>query len=336
MTPRARSTSSRPIDGAPTRRSYCQYEPWDVSLCMGRAGLLAGAATLLLATTAAGGQAAPRLPTQAVVVPTGRGPCGAAARGASLWVAVYASGKILQLDRGGRIVSKIDVGRSACRLAVGSSAVWVTRDQSAEIVRIARGSMRRQRVRVGSAFDVVLAARSLWVSSYDAGAVARLDPRTGKRLASLRVGANPAHMTWCGGRLWVGHGREATWLTAVDPATTSARRVDVGSPTPSSPACVASTVWVATADSVLRVDPVSGAVLSRLHVGGTPADVVAAPDGLVWVTDKERSLVLRLDPDGGGVVDSFPAGPGAFAMARLGDSVWVTSFAGADVRRYDS
>ena len=65
------------------------------------------------------------------------------------------------------------------------------------------------------------------------------------------------------------------------------------------------------------------------------ADIVAAPDGLVWITDKERPLVFRLDPRGRAIVDEFPAGPGAFAMARLGDSVWVTSYAGSDVRRYD-
>jgi len=35
------------------------------------------------------------------------------------------------------------------------------------------------------------------------------------------------------------------------------------------------------------------------------------------------------------VTDSFPAGPGAYGLARVGTSVWVTSFAGADVRRFD-
>jgi streptogramin lyase len=55
----------------------------------------------------------------------------------------------------------------------------------------------------------------------------------------------------------------------------------------------------------------------------------------IWVTDKERSLVHRLDPVSGDVFDSFPAGPGAFAQARFAGSVWITSVAGSDVRRYD-
>jgi len=56
----------------------------------------------------------------------------------------------------------------------------------------------------------------------------------------------------------------------------------------------------------------------------------------VWITDKEHSLVHRVDPVSGQVVDSFPAGPGALALERFAGSVWVTSFAGSDVRRFDA
>ena len=55
----------------------------------------------------------------------------------------------------------------------------------------------------------------------------------------------------------------------------------------------------------------------------------------MWVTDKQHSLVHRLTLEGNLVVDSFPAGPGAFALARAGTSMWVTSFAGSDARRFD-
>jgi hypothetical protein len=35
------------------------------------------------------------------------------------------------------------------------------------------------------------------------------------------------------------------------------------------------------------------------------------------------------------VVNSFAAGPGAFSLARAGGAMWITSFAGADIRRYE-
>jgi hypothetical protein len=56
---------------------------------------------------------------------------------------------------------------------------------------------------------------------------------------------------------------------------------------------------------------------------------------ILALANKERSLVHRVRAHPAGVVDSFPAGPGAFALARAGESMWVTSFAGADVRRFD-
>jgi hypothetical protein len=52
------------------------------------------------------------------------------------------------------------------------------------------------------------------------------------------------------------------------------------------------------------------------------------------LTDKEHSSVFRIDPATNQIVDSFSAGPGAYAMARIGGSVWITSFAGNDVRRF--
>jgi streptogramin lyase len=85
---------------------------------------------------------------------------------------------------------------------------------------------------------------------------------------------------------------------------------------------------------VIRIDARSGRVLSRLRIGENLADSAAGPDGLVWVTDKQHSVVHRVDPLGREVVDSFPAGPGAYALARAGGAMWVTSFAGSDVRSF--
>jgi hypothetical protein len=70
-------------------------------------------------------------------------------------------------------------------------------------------------------------------------------------------------------------------------------RIDVGAPTASWPRCVEGDLWVTARE----------------------------PDGLVWITDKERSLVHRVRAHPAGVVDSLPAGPGAFALARAGESM---------------
>lgn len=280
---------------------------------------------------------APPTPVERDVVQTGPAPCGLAARAGSVWVGVYETGEVLGIDdERGRIHVRVAVGRWACRVAVGPAAIWATRDRAHELVRISRGTGRLQRVRLeGSPFDVLLASGSVWATSYDTGAIVRLDPVTRRVQRVYKDGANPAGLAACGGRIWAGHGRSAAWITSIDPAAHRVRRVAVGAAAPGWPHCIRGVLWVTTPDTVIRLDPRSGRILSRLRIGETLAHAAAAPDGTVWVTDKQHSVVHRLAPDGGSVVDSFDVGPGAFALVRTGSSMWITSFAGSDVRRYE-
>jgi streptogramin lyase len=299
---------------------------------------LAAALVVSLAVTpfAAGGSPPPK-PTEGPVVRTGAAPCGIAARSGSLWIGVYEAGKLFILDgRDGRWQTSVDVGRWACRVDVGPAAVWVTRDRAGELVRVSRRTGHVERMKVGTGtFDVLLAHGSVWATSFDHASIVRIDPRTRRPTRVYRHGQYPAGLASCGGRIVVGHGRDVTYVTSIDPRTHRMRRIDVGVAEPRDPTCIRGVVWVASPDSIVRIEPRSGRVLSRLHVGETLGEAAEAPDGFVWVTDKQHAQVHRLTLDGT-VVDSFPAGPGAFALARAGDSMWVTSFAGSDVRRFDS
>ena len=268
-----------------------------------------------LALVGVGLAGSPPVPHQTHVVAAGREPCGAAGRGTTLWLGVYAPGRLLAVDTAtDRITRSIRVGPTACRVEVDANAAWVALDRPGKVVRVDLRSGRKRAVAVGT--------------------VARLGSTTGRLRRVFEVGGHPTGLASCGRRVWVGHGRGATWLTSIDPRTLRVRRVPVGATDPRRPRCIDGVVWVATPDSVLRLDPASGRVLGRLYIGETLGDLAAGPDGLVWVTDKEHSLVYRLSADGRSVVDSFPAGPGAFALARTGDTMWVTSYAGNDVRGY--
>jgi streptogramin lyase len=303
--------------------------------------LLLPVAGLVLLVSAAHAQPPfPEPPKPAAVVETGRAPCGLAALGGELWVGVYETGTVLRLDRSGRVQRRHRVGRFACQVAVDERAAWVTRDNADEVVRIDPGSGALTRIRVASPYGVALAADSAWVTSFETGTVTRIDARTGREARALDVGGNPTGITVCGGKVWVGHGRGATWLTAIDPRTERTSRVDVGVRTPRWPRCIDGELLVTTEDALLRVSPRTGALRAQIPLGPTLAEAGLAPSTrgalrAIWVTDKQRSLVHRIDPRSGRVVDSFPAGPGALAQARFAGSVWISSFAGSDVRRYD-
>jgi streptogramin lyase len=105
------------------------------------------------------------------------------------------------------------------------------------------------------------------------------------------------------------------------------------------PQCIDGELWVTTEDAVLRVAPQTGEIRGHIQLEPTLAEAGLATSAIggarsIWVTNKERSLVHRIDPGSGNVVDSFPAGPGALAQARFAGSVWISSFAGSDVRRF--
>ena len=290
-----------------------------------------------LAVTALATAGNPPDPARTNVVFTGAGPCGIAARAGSIWVGVYGAGKLLQLDdRTGRREASVTVGPSACRVAVGPAAVWVTRDRAGEVVRVSRGTGRLRRIQVGrGAFDVLLAGASAWTTSYDTGAIAKLEPSKGELIRVFKDGANPAGLTRCGGLIWIGHGGSSTWLSSIDPETNAITRVDVGIANPGWPRCIRGVLWVTASDTLLKVNGSSGTVLARLHLGGTLAAIAEGPDALLWVTDKERSLVHRVWGGKPSLTDTFRAGPGAYSIVRAGDAMWITSFAGADVRRYE-
>jgi hypothetical protein len=293
------------------------------------------AAALVMTTGASSGN--PPDPVNTATVETGAAPCGVAARAGSIWVGVYRAGMLLELhDRSGRRETAVDVGRWACRVAVGPAAVWVTRDQAGELVRISRGSGRVKRMLVGTgAFDVLLASGSVWTTSYDTAVVAQIDPARMRVTRAYKDGVHPSGLTRCDGRIWVGHGGDATWLTRIDPTSHAIRRIQVGTTNPSWPRCIRGVLWVTASGTLLKVNGTTGRVLARLQLGGTLVEAVEGPDALIWVTDKERSLVHRIGGGEPSLADTFAAGPGAYASARAGNAMWITSFAGSDIRRYE-
>jgi streptogramin lyase len=295
---------------------------------------------LALFVPAASGKPGPPPSEPAAVIQTGSAPCGLAVHAGSLWVGVYEAGTVLRLDRAGRIEQRIRVGRYACRIAVDNRAIWVARDNANRVMRVDRATGGRRAVAISSPFDLVRAAGSLWVASFETGVVTRVDPVTARTTRVFEVGGHPSGIAFCAGRIWVGHSRDATWVTAIDPRTGRAERVDVVVSTPRRPQCIRGELWVTTEREVIRVAPRSGKLLAHLMLGNTLAEAGLAVGAIsgqptIWVTNKERALVHRIDPEAGRVLDSFPAGPGAYALARFAGSMWITSFAGSDVRRYD-
>jgi DNA-binding beta-propeller fold protein YncE len=270
-------------------------------------------------------------------VPTPPAPCGVGSGYGAVWVATDGGGTISRIDPSrNRVTRSIRVGRSACTLSVGAGAVWAIRYNHDEVVRLDPKTWKIRRLHVGHVpADVLVAASSVWVTGWEDRTLTRIDSRTLRVTAVVRLPAPPQGLLLLGGSIWVGSGKDSNEVFRVDPATLAVTRVPVGVRAPGWFVAGAKDVWVVTSeDSVVHIDPVTNQVVTTVPVPGVPVEGASAPDGLLWIPSKQSNTVTRIDPKTNRVVGTLPAGPGAYVAHRAFGSMWVTSYAGADVRRY--
>ena len=260
----------------------------------------------------------------------------ASATGA-VWVANDGSGTLARIDaKTNRVTRRIKVGRGACEVAAGFGAMWVTNYKTGAVVRVDLRTYRVRRIAVGSTpFDVVAAGGRVWATAWGDGAIAEIDPAAGRVVRRIAVGAYPTALLFQGGALWVGFGRDAANIARVDPASGQIERIAVGVKAPSHFLATANGIWITSdGDALVHFDPATRAVLGTTHFGRTLVQPAAARDGTIWVPDKEVDTIFRVDPRTGRVLDSFTGGDGAYNALRAFSSMWVTSYAGADVWRF--
>lgn len=270
-------------------------------------------------------------------IETGASPGGAVSAFGTVWVANDRSGTLARIDPAtNRVTRRIRLKPGLFSVARGFGALWAVNYERNSLARVDPASGRVRTVRVGAVpFDVVAAFGRVWVTAWQAGTLVEVDPRSMRVVRRIRVGPRPTGLRAARRAIWVGFGRSATAVARVDPGSHRIERVPLGVRAPSWFVAGTRDLWIQAADNVLvRVDASSGRVRARLSFGRTLAQGALGPDGLLWLPDKEQSLVYRVDPAKGRVVDSFAAGPGAFFALRADGSMWVTSYAGDDVWRF--
>jgi streptogramin lyase len=299
---------------------------------MRKTSILALAAALIVVTAAA---AAPR-PVARVFV--GGQPCGTVSGFGSVWVAAYGTGKLARIDpRTNRVIRRINVARGICHLAIGAGSVWVASDKTNVLYRVnprRAHVVARIPVRAWPA-DLEFAFGSLWVSAFEQGTVARIDIRKNRVTKVYEVGGNPAGLATANGSLWIASGRKGTALGRLDPTTGAITKRSIGHVGPGFLFAAKGSLWTTSADGyAVRVDPSTGRVVASFAIPATPAEMAASPDGTIWVAEKERNTITRIDPSSDRILDVTAAGPGAFSIAVAAGDMWVTSFAGSDVWRF--
>jgi streptogramin lyase len=194
----------------------------------------------------------------------------------------------------------VDRGRRRRRLAVALHGTVV--------YRIAPASNRvAAQIGLGTEVPYLWAgAGALWVADDPGRALVRVDPGTNRPGARIPVGDGPAGFVVDGGYIWVLNHRENS-LDRIDPGTNAVVRMASGlGPADNSAAeriaSFGGSLWVTGRGlDLLRVSPVTGAVLGTTEIG--PAGVDVRSDGVnLWLVSYDAAAEPRGDPVAGAVL----------------------------------
>jgi DNA-binding SARP family transcriptional activator/ABC-type branched-subunit amino acid transport system substrate-binding protein/DNA-binding beta-propeller fold protein YncE len=180
-----------------------------------------------------------------------------------------------------------------------------------------------------------------------AGALAVIDPASGRIVERIPVGAAPVAVAVGAGGVWVASAGEQT-LERVDPVRRTVNgRVGLGR-IPSAVAVGEHAVWVASAIGergiVARVEPGSASIASTVTTRGpvleddfappTP-NALAVGDGALWVNRERERLVRRPTGTGAPRTLRLPEHDAADGLALGAGALWVASSASDRVLRID-
>ena len=214
---------------------------------------------------------------------------------------------------------------------VTKDSVWVTSGRSNHVVQLLPSTNT-----VGLSVDVQRPCSgladgfgSIWMPSCGDNAVLRVEPATGKTIAT--IAAQPANSE---GGITVG--ADAVWivtkpstLSRIDPKTNT---ITVSYPLPSgseNPSFAEGFIWITSFehDQLLKVDPANGNIVATITVGPKPRFLTVGA-GSVWTLNQGDGTISRVDMKSGKVLATIACGiPGTGGEITFGAGrVWATVF----------
>jgi YVTN family beta-propeller protein len=232
-------------------------------------------------------------------------PEAAAAGDGAVWLSNPEDDTVSRVDPAtNRLTASIHVGPRPAGIAISPGAVWVADAYGPSVSRIDPATNRVvATIRVGPVsaccsdhMSLTATANALWVAVPNANTIVRIDPASNRVVATLALPFSPCgFLVADGGGIWSAGGSCADEVGHIDPRT---RKVTgaVPEPHPVGVALGFGSVWVAAIDSadVDQIDPRTGRLVARLHVGGAPVRL-GVGFGSIWVDD-DNGRVLRIQP----------------------------------------
>lgn len=146
--------------------------------------------------------------------PYGGGINDIAVNGNAVWFASSAETTVRMSARTVRPTGYATLGVIPTGLAIGGGSVWVAASAPSGshaavwrldpvTARVTQTTTLGEVVGVPPTLEIAFGEGALWVASYDAGTVTRLDPVTGNIVATIQIGRHPSGIAVGAGRVWV-------------------------------------------------------------------------------------------------------------------------------------
>ena len=228
-----------------------------------------------------------------------------AAGDGAVWLTYPSDDTVSRIDPAtNKVTASIHVGPRPAGIAVSPGAVWVADAYGPSVSRIDPATNRVvATIRVGPKraccaehMSLTATGGTLWVAVPNANEIVRIDPTTNDLVATLKLPYSPcAFLVADQSGVWSAGGGCADTVGRID-ARTKTLTATVAEPHAVGLALAFGSVWAAVIDSadLDRIDPHTGRLIARLHVGGTPVRL-GVGFGSIWVND-DNGRVLRVRP----------------------------------------
>ncbi len=183
-------------------------------------------------------------------------------------------------------------------------------------------------IKIGATADWVLVTDdSVWVAGSKPYSVQRIDPKTNKAVAKVRLPGEACSGLATGfGSIWAPLCGKKPVLVRID-----AIKNEISVVLPIPPAgpeggitASADSMWMVTdKDGTLsRIDPTTNTVQQKISIPPGAYNPLFS-DGIIWITGFDSNVLVAVDASTGGVLASIPVGPKPRFLTSGGGSIWT-------------
>lgn len=259
----------------------------------------------------------------------------------AVWVTSSNVNHVVRLDAKTNQPDAIATVAKPCSgLLVAFNSLWIPSCGDHTLVRADLHTGKQQATVPAGPADseggIAAGAGSVWLVTSDKSDLTRIDPRTNKVIAQIRIPAGSFNPVFAGGSVWVSSNAGGT-LVRVDPATNKVVSETPVGPKPRFLTVGAGSVWLLNQGdgTIARVDATTGKRTALIQAGipGLGGEI-AFGGGAVWATVFDFPIT-RIDPASNRVTGQWH-GAGGDSIRFGHNSLWLTSLVGGKVWRFNT